>query len=228
MWLEIEYSPTSLFSLKSSSATSSAGKTLFSPSPYAAKMAMLNAVITYDSIETAKDNFDLIKGLDIQFRLPEQFIVNNCMIKISKHNRAGDENDPFMSTVAFREYIYFSGNIRIAINLSELAKEHIDFLKKWFMHINYFGKKGCFFQFIKFTEVTELNNEYSLILNDKFGNLAPGTIIEMDDFDEDSVFDNINAFSKAKGKRRSRFYILPILMEKASKDFTIFSKVTEE
>ena len=48
MWLEIIYKPTSLFSLKLSSSTNSAGKTLPCPSPYSVKMALLNAIITYE------------------------------------------------------------------------------------------------------------------------------------------------------------------------------------
>ena len=46
MWLAVSYQPTSLFSLKLSSATNSAGKSLPVPSPYAVKMALLNAIIT--------------------------------------------------------------------------------------------------------------------------------------------------------------------------------------
>ncbi len=44
MWLHCSYEPVSLYSLKLSAATSSGGKTLLAPSPYAVKMALLETV----------------------------------------------------------------------------------------------------------------------------------------------------------------------------------------
>jgi hypothetical protein len=229
MLLEFEYSPTSLFSLRSSSSTSSAGKTLFCPSPYAVKMALLNAIITYNSLEIAKENFEMIRDLEMQFKLPHKFVVNNCMIRILKDNdkvsKDVKEFAPFKSTVAFREYVYFNGNIKIAINLNSLENDQVKFLKKWFIHINYFGKKGCFFQFINFIKTLGPGNEYSVLLNEKFTNLSPGIIVEMDDFGENATFDNVNTYSSAKTKRKRKFYVLPVKMERANKNFTLFSRL---
>ncbi len=42
MWLTSEYVATALSSLKASSATSSGGKALLAPTPYALKMALLD------------------------------------------------------------------------------------------------------------------------------------------------------------------------------------------
>ena len=43
MWLLAIYEATTLFSLKTSDATSSGGRTLLAPTPYAIKMGLLDA-----------------------------------------------------------------------------------------------------------------------------------------------------------------------------------------
>lgn len=46
MKFSVKYIPTSLFSLKDSNSTNSGAKSLFLPSPYTVKMAILNQAIT--------------------------------------------------------------------------------------------------------------------------------------------------------------------------------------
>lgn len=220
MWLEIEYSPTSLFSLKSSQTTSSGGKSLFSPSPYAVKMALLNAIITYGSLEEAKEKFKLITDLNLSFGLPNKLVVNNCMIKINKikHSSLYTAEDPFQSTVAFREYIYFNDNIKIFINAEKLEEREIKFLKKWFIHINYFGKKGCFFQFIS-SKIIETIPDKNYI-REFNGELSSGILSKMDDFSPKVSFDEANNYSSKKNSLRvSKIYNIPLRQTSSSKTY---------
>jgi hypothetical protein len=224
MWLEIIYKPTSLFSLKLSGSTNSAGKSLPCPSPYAVKMALLNAIITYDSLETAQKNFNLIRDLDLFFSLPEFFVINNCMIRILKDNDKVSKDlktvKPFKSTVAFREYVYLSNAIHIAIDTSNNSDEEIQFLRKWFVQINYFGKKGCFFQFSDYIVKESLSNEYVKIFDKSF---QPGIMFAMDDVDKKSEFKNMDNYnSVAKAKRAEKIYIFPYRQVEANKNYTFF------
>ena len=248
MWLEIIYKPTSLFSLKLSSSTNSAGKTLPCPSPYSVKMALLNAIITYDSLETAQENFDLIRDLDLHFCLPETFVVNNCMIKINKVKRnefstkektelknKGFLNDdikrleeekkiaePFQSVVAFREYVYLSDKIHIAFDISNISDEEVAFLQKWFARINYFGKRGCFFQFSGLDRKETLSNSYVKVLDKSF---PPGMMFPMDDVDKKAEFKNMDNYDfKTKAKRTEKIYIFPYKQVEANKNYTFFKK----
>lgn len=234
MWLEAIYLPTTLFSLKSSSATNSAGKSLISPSPYSVKMALLNAAITFGSIELITDrkeeNFRLIRDLEIRFALPEKIIVNNCFVKIQKAIRTDSQskkdnpNLQFQSTVAFREYVYFNGEIKIAFKIKEPNLLSLEFLKKWLMRINYFGKKGCFFQFIGFNEFEKLPKDYSSLLDDK---ICAGIMFPMDDVVKDKKvkFENMNNYSKSKNaKREEQIHIFPFELKTANKNFTHFEK----
>jgi len=232
MWLEIKYKPTTLFSLKMSSATSSAGKSLISPSPYTVKMALLNAIITYDSLEKAKEKFELIRDLEMRFALPNRIVVNNCLIKIVKDNDkvspAIKKISPFKSTIAFREYVYVNNELKIAVKTKErenpFIQSDLDFLKKWFMHINYFGKRGCFFQFISTEEINELSDEYSKILDE---GISAGIMFPMDDVDSNALFKNMDNynFSTRDAKRVQHIHIFPFRQERADKIFTLYSKI---
>lgn len=229
MWLEITYRPTTLFSLKQSSATNSAGKTLFTPSPYSVKMALINAIITYDSIDKAIENFDMIKNLEIQFALPHRLTVNNCFVKIQKekrHESKKDKLDTFQSTVAFREYIYFNGDIKIAFNANDRENQNalIDFLWEWSPKINYFGKRSCFFQFITLNELEVLPEYYSRTFN-KLSEITPGMFFSMDDFGKKATFDKINTYTNTKTDRESKIYILPIMSTKSNKNFAMYERI---
>jgi len=231
MWLIIKYSPTSLFSLKNSSATNSAGKSLLVPSPYSVKMALLNAIITYDSLEIAKENFDLIRDLEIKFSTPDFLVVNNCLIRILKDNDKVSKEvkveKPFKTTIAFREYVYLNDDIKIAVNLNTnrlIFPQGIEFLKKWFMHINYFGKKDCFFQFKGFEESEKLDD--SLFTSKIKEGFKPGVFVQMDDVDNKVDFESMNNYnSSRKAKRISNIYCLPLTLKKSSKTFSYYEKI---
>ena len=221
MWLEISYQPTSLFSLKLSSSTNSAGKSLPCPSPYSVKMALLNTIITYDSIETAYEYFDLIRDLELSFLLPESFIVNNCMVRILKDNdkvpKKSKAIEPFKSTVAFREYVYLDGEIKIAVNITDILDDEVKFLRKWFVNINYFGKRGCFFQFYGIEKKEILPDKYVKVLDKSF---PPGIMFPMDDVDEKAEFKNMNNFDfKTKAKRNESIYIFPYKQIETNKTY---------
>jgi hypothetical protein len=228
MWLEIIYKPTSLFSLKQSNATNSAAKTLLCPSPYAVKMALLNCIITYGSVEIAKKYFNLIKELEIQFYLPKEIIVSNCFIKILKEKRSESrvsELDTYQSTVAFREYAHLNDDLRLAINVSDIQSENVELLKKWFMRINYFGKRGCFFQFIKTVDTEVLPTGYSQNLNSEIPDLTSSSIIFlMDDFGKKATFDKVNTYSSDKTDRNSKMFLLPYNVVKTNKNFTFYRR----
>jgi len=249
MWLEIEYEPVSLFSLKRSSATNSASKSLPCPSPYSVKMALLNAIITFDSIDIAKQNFELIRDLNIRFKLPDHWVVNNCMIKIHKPKRnefsskekaelrnQGYSNEdirnmenvkkytnPFQSTVAFREYVFLSNVLKIVVEIKQ-DNHNIKLLKKWFMHINYFGKKGCFFQFKDAKICKSLPNGYSEIIGERF---PAGIMYALDDVvkDNKTKFENMDNYDSTKAKRESKIVVFPYKMTKSNKTFSMFEKI---
>ncbi len=211
------YNPTTLFSLKDSSSTNSGAKSLFLPSPYAIKMAILNQAITVggdlEQLDKKKSTeFGYVREAKIMYYLQSgsSICVNNSFVKILKPDRNGDG---FAQTVAFREYIYLSHPIEIIFDVKdELAKTY---LCKYLHRINYFGKRGCFFQFIEYSDNPIEPNVIPL----ESGNLIPGILQQYDDFGK-IEFDNVNSYSSTNTKRESGILIFPLQQVSSSKSYT--------
>src|SRR5205807_935660 len=72
MWYVATYQQVALFSLRQSLSTSSGGKTLLVPTPFALKMALLDVAIRTLGKEQAALLFPYIRDLRIAVLLPEQ------------------------------------------------------------------------------------------------------------------------------------------------------------
>lgn len=208
------YKPTALFSLRDSDSTNSGAKSLFLPSPYAIKMAFLSQAISLGRVdfENNPQLFAIIRDLKIFYRIKGNFCVNNCFIKIQKQR----DNDPFRPTVSFREYVSVSDDIEIIFETDTL--ESVGFLKTYLHKINYFGKRGCFFQFVKYDEVPSKANVNVFNPHD----LSAGIIQGYDDFDKSLTFEQVNSYSEARTKRRKQLLVLPLVNNGSSKSYTSY------
>lgn len=217
------FQPTTLFSLKESNSTNKGAKSLFLPSPYSIKMAILNQAITIGGdltkLETKKSKeFEKIRDAKISFFISKKanFCVNNSFVKIQEPVREGSG---FKPTISFREYIYISDNIEIIFEVeSEDAK---NYLQKYLYKINYFGKRGCFYQFTDYNDNPPESNVKPFNASSGF----IGILQSYDDFDEKSTFDDVNSFSKSISKRKKQILVLPLKVESSSKNFTQFKTV---
>lgn len=210
--------PTTLFSLKDSNSTNSAAKSLFLPSPYAIKMALLNQAITIGGdIERLEEKrskeFSYIRDANIAFHLIEKsnFCINNAFVKILKPAREGGG---FQQTVSFREYVFLSHPLEIIFDVRD--EDAKTYLKQYIHKINYFGKRGCFFQF---TEYSDHPNEAN-VKSFNIQNRIAGLLQEYDDFDDKTTFDNVNNFSSYSTKRKKEILVIPIRKISSSKSFT--------
>ncbi|EYE89418.1 hypothetical protein Q428_02925 [Fervidicella metallireducens AeB] len=207
MWLEVVYRPTSLFSLRKSEATNPAAKTLISPSPYSVKMALINACITFFSLDLALEKFELIRDLEILFNLPQYFCINNSFVKIQKEPKVKENGKAFQPTVAFREYIYYNDTVKIAFKTNNESEEK--FLKLLLMRINYFGKRGSFFQYSCYNSYTdELPDGYCyLFTKESIDDNKKKILIKMDDFSHEAKFENISNYSESKAMRDTKIFL---------------------
>lgn len=222
MKFSVIYVPTSLFSLKDSNSTNSGAKSLLLPSPYAIKMAILNQAITIggelELLETKKSEaFRYVRDAKIGFYIENEsyFCVNNSFVKILKPAREGGG---FGQTVAFREYIYMSNPLEIIFEVGN--EEQKKYLKKYLHKISYFGKRGCFFQFVQYND--EPNEANVIEFNAQ--NLISGIIQEYDDFDSKNIFENVNTFSSNSTKRKKILFQIPVHSLSSSKSFRIYRK----
>lgn len=212
------FQPTTLFSLKDSNSTNSGAKSLFLPSPYAIKMAILNQAITLNGVDFEKNGkknewFKMVRDAGIGYFLQGNFCINNCFVKILKPSRS--QKGQVQETVSFREYIHINAPIEIIFTVQ--SKGEKIFLQKYIHKINYFGKRGCFFQFMEYRDEPREANVLSL--DGDF--LQAGILQEYDDFNEKLIFDHVNSFGgKRSIKRKKCWFTIPLVQKNASKSFS--------
>jgi len=120
MWLNVKYQPTTLFSLKPSWATSSGGKSLLVPTPFALKMALLDAACRTEGVTMARALWPAIRDSVVALRGQRSIVVTNTFTKVLKPRRnesaeGSADAGPFQKTIGFREYVFYDTPICIAL-----------------------------------------------------------------------------------------------------------------
>jgi hypothetical protein len=209
-WITVSYQPVSLFSLKRSDATNMAGRSNLVPTPYAIKMALLRATIEREAANHHQEfqkwieaKFRWIRDLQIYIQPPERLAVNRNGYKLRYYDQSTNKADrkagKNRATVAlqdgfvFREWVHFDGILRICCGPSDDLFQ----LEELFAQINYFGKRGCFFQYLP--DRTERTSQPQFQPNPESG----FTVQPMDDFGKKATFDRINPFSQTQAKENS-------------------------
>jgi len=205
------YKPTTLFSLKDSNSTNSGAKSLFLPSPYSIKMAIINQAITIGGVDfnENENDFRIIRNAEISYFIKGNICVNNCFVKILKEKR---DDIGFQETVSFREYIHFTDNMEIIFHVEN--ELHSQFLKKYLHKINYFGKRGCFFQFISYCDIPSEPNVKDV------SDISSGVLQEFDDISPKAQFKNVNNFDSANALRDKTILVIPVHNMNSSKSYT--------
>ena len=237
MWLIAEYQPVTLFSFRSGMATSSGAKTLFLPTPFAIRTALLDVAIRTNGLTTGQMAFDWIKELSIAVRPPERVVVTNLFAKILKPTRKEEAEEAMDRTIAFREYAQLEGMVALAFSVAE---EWVYELTMLLAQVNYFGKRGSFFQLMAAPcKVEELPDGFVpmdgvYVQGTQVGGQAPGAFVAgliqmMDDWGESLTFAKTNIYTDEKiaiGKDRLRkSVVLPYRLVRSSKSFTYYERI---
>jgi len=241
MWIVAQYLPVSFFSLRPAGATSSGGKTLLVPTPYAIKMALLNAAICSQGINEGERLFPFIRDLSLYLDPPEELIVVKSFSKIrrelkdksnpAKAQRAREKKEyPMQPTIAYREYINYHGTLRFAC---EYADDFLSFaLPPLFTQINYLGKRGGFMQM---TELPLISTEppaghfTHLTARELQPFLTTGTLQVLDDCGPGLTFAKADIYSDAKvtlnKDRVLRHVVLPYAQVRSSRDYSWYQRM---
>lgn len=212
LWLTVSYQPVSLFSLKRSDATSMAARSTLVPTPYAIKMALLKISLEgqghlhrTDFDTWINHQFTWIRDLQIYIQPPERLVVNRNGYKLRYYDQTADKADKSRPTVpmqdgfVFREWVHLEGTLQVCCGPTQHCQE----LERLFAQINYFGKRGCFFQYLPHaTQETHLP-QWQPNPNQSF------TVQPMDDLGEKSTFSRINPFSTEKAQLNKDRVIKP-------------------
>jgi hypothetical protein len=234
MWLIAEYSPGTLFSLKPAWATSSGGKSLLLPTPFAVKMALLDVACRTLGVTLAEPYWPAIRGLRIAFHGPEQIVVTNTFTKILKPRRGdpepgGADAGPFQKTIGFREYVFFSGAIRLAFEVHGGTMDET--LASWLWHVNYLGKRGGLIQLTAPPARSEALPEGFLLLDRSAQEIMAldGIMQALDDVGPEVSFAQVNIFTDAPlrlGKDRLIQHIVaPYRLSRSSRGYSLYERI---
>lgn len=245
MWLVARYLPVSLFSLKSASATASGGKTLLVPTPFALKMALLDAAIRTRGLTEGERLFPLLRDLSIWLEAPRDLVVLKGFGKIQRLLKDKSNVDkaslaqakgqwPMQPTIAYREYVYYHDAFQLAFALPDddaVATEVAQLL----FHINYLGKRGSFIQLMEQPRTIEQLPEQ------RFVHLTPttmepfrmdGTLQMLDDCGSSLSFAHANVYDAKRitpGKERvMRHVVLPYSVVRSSRSYSWYQHLSAE
>jgi len=231
MWLVAEYQPTALFSLKPAWATSSGGKSLLLPTPYAIKMALLDGLCRVKGVSVAEELWPAIRDLVIAIHGPDRIVANNTFTRILKPMRsdAGGNGDAYQRTIGFREYVYLAGPIGIGLRFED--ENLIAMLTEGLLQISYLGKRGSFVQLVAPPRtLDDLPDGFFAIVDDESGTFRiEGILHELDDTGREATFEKVNIFSGKSirlGKERVlRHVTLPYRLVCSSKAYTYYERI---
>lgn len=233
-WIEAVYEPTTLFSLKPSWATSSGAKSLLLPTPYAVKMALLDAALRVDGLTQARSAWPWLRNLGLAVRLPEQIVVTNLFIKILKVRRTPVEPGsvdagPYQKTIAYREYVFHSGTLAIAVGLPQDARFGVRQaqLVRWLLNVNYLGKRGGLVQLRQPPQdLTTLSDSDHIVLTETPTHFPLfGLAQQVDDCDEQMTFEQVDIYDSKRPKRLVRTVVLPYRLIRSSRSYSLYQRV---
>jgi hypothetical protein len=229
-WLVAEFEPTSLFSLKISSATSSVGRTLVIPTPYSIKMALVDAGFRA-GLPDAQCG-ELLRSLSrVEVRLApaQEIVVTHTFVKVRQESRERDPLRPYGPTIAYRELAHLSQTMRWAFDLASADDSLTARLAELLPHVGYIGKRGSFVRFIQVYRASALGSEFTQPV-ERAGTWSPpqrAHIVPLDDFGPDADLETLSSFNQGRPRRdrHRRFVetIVPIGVVNTGPGFTQYS-----
>jgi len=208
-----------------SNATNAAAKSLLIPSPFCIKMALIDASFRIDGIARTERRFDLIKRLEVRIEPPEHAVVNACFVKIRKL-----VDGEFGQAFALREYVAYSGVIRIALNVEHLSSEERQTLVGLLVQINQLGKRGCFVQLTSAPAISDgvLPTTFAteLMLSGELATI--GTLQLLDEMQQDTSLRQVDAYSDVGEIRGAVRKSVPTILRyrriESSKGYTAYER----
>jgi hypothetical protein len=208
-WLVARFAPVSLFSLKPSFATSSVGTTLVVPTPYAIKMALVDAAFRAgDAEDECAALLEALVPIPVRIAPPEA-VVTHTFSKIRQEPKKQVELKPYISNIAYREFAAFSDEWRWAFGLARESGLAVR-LARLLAYVRYVGKRGSFVQFLGVDWQAALSEEFTAPLEPGGGlALSPRShIVPLDDFGPEATLRVLSSFSSEKARRdRHRVFV---------------------
>jgi hypothetical protein len=230
-WLVAEFEPTSLFSLKISLATSSVGRTLVIPTPYAIKMALVDAAFRADLTDSACDSLlRELAGVEVRIAPTSAAVVTHTLVKVRQESRDPNSRSPYSSTIAYRELVYLHGLTSWAFDLAGGGDALAARLTELLPLISYIGKRGSFVRFMRVYRSVQLDSEFTqpIVRHGSWSPPARAHIVPLDDFGPEADLETLSSYTQKRARRNQhrRFVetIVPIGIVNTGPGFTLYSR----
>jgi len=232
-WIYATFEPVAIFGLRPSNTTSSGGKSLVCPTPYAIKMAVLDRLIREQGIAAGVERFPQIRDLTIWLHGADVVTVTRTFQKVLRpqktvENPSTRRMDVWTSTIAQRELVLMSGQMILALGTAgtDLADE----LRQLLGSINYFGRRGSFMQLTAASvrEQPPTSGEGFVNLGQPImpDALGFGYLQRMDDMRPDAEWvdvDVVNGSTRGDGGRISYTVVLPYQLHRHAVIHTVYA-----
>lgn len=213
-WLVAEFAPVSLFSLKTSQATSSVGRTLLVPTPYAIKMACVDAAFRAGWTKADCAAFlESLVGVSIRIGPPSVAVVTHTIIKIRQEPKSPSAEAPYTSNIAYREMVHHQGIWRWAFHLADSSPLVLP-LERALAHVRYVGKRGSFLQFLGTQWADDLGPGFTQAADGPGGFAVPAAwhVQPLDDYGPAATFSTLSTYSGQRATRgRDRVFVSTII-----------------
>lgn len=214
-WLVADFAPVGLFSLKVSQATSSVGRTLVVPTPYAIKMACVDAAFRSGLRDGDCAAFlEALVGVDVRIRPPSAAVVTHTIVKVRQEPKTPDPSLPYTSSIAYREVVHHAGSWRWAFDLAASDDALAGRLVESLARVRYIGKRGSFVQFLGLSRTEALGDEFTAPMAPGQDFRVPGAwhIQQLDDFGPGATFASLSTFSEGRAVRgRDRVFTTTVI-----------------
>lgn len=231
-WLVGEFEPVALFSLRPSYTTASGGQTLLAPTPFAIKMALLDASCRVEGVQVARRRWQVLRALQVAWRPPSHVVVSRTFQRVLKPRRSEakgeEEQGPFQRTIAYREYAYFADAFGLALGWE--GEDHCDWLSALLVHVSYFGKRGSFVQLRAAPRcVEELPRDYVMLTKQPTQFPIDGVLQALDDCSLKVDFEAVNVYNKesslSKMDRLRVYVVLPYRQQRSTRAFAWYERL---
>jgi hypothetical protein len=160
-------------------------------------MAFLDAGLRAGRLDDPDMLVRSLAATHVRIGVPEDACVTGTIQKIRQEPKKPTPEQPYIANVALREIVHYRGVLAVAFENSIHQSKLVDIAP----FVNYFGKRGSFFQYEGWEEHSLLDATFTRDLLEKSSLPQNCHLATLDDFGSEANFDALNSFSDTPMKR---------------------------
>jgi hypothetical protein len=158
--------------------------------------------------------------------VPSRAALTHTIIKVRQEPKKQIPGEPYISAVAYREFVHFRGHVKWAFDLAHMRGAVAELIVALAPHVHYIGKRGGFIQFQGMCRAAALGLEFTepLLPGKPYEGSRVGHVAVLDDFGPDANLDALNSYTdtpiKRDRQRRFVYSLVPLAVINEGPGFT--------